>query len=101
MKNIIICMLLVLVIVSIERNVYQGRRIIFLSRPYNLIVDIKDELLKKYVEIIEIIENEELERSRFKYDSLQTLLEIRQIQLDSLMYAYKFDLLNESLGGEE
>ena len=101
MKNIIICMLLVLVIVSIERNVYQGRRIIFLSRPYNLIVDIKDELLKTYVEIIEIIENEELERSRFKYDSLQTLLEIRQIQLDSLMYAYKFDLLNESLGGEE
>ena len=101
MKNIIICMLLVLVIVSIERNVYQGRRIVFLSRPYNLIVDIKEELFKKYVEIIEIIENEELERSRFKYDSLQTLLEIRQIQLDSLMYAYKFDLLNESLGGEE
>ena len=74
MKNIIICMLLVLVIVSIERNVYQGRRIVFLSRPYNLIVDIKEELFKKYVEIIEIIENEELERSRFKYDSLQTLL---------------------------
>jgi hypothetical protein len=94
-------MLLVLVIVSIERNVYQGRRIVFLSRPYNLIVDIKEELFKKYVEIIEIIENEELERSRFKYDSLQTLLEIRQIQLDSITFAYKFDLLNESLGGEE
>jgi hypothetical protein len=100
------------VIISIERNVYQGRRIVFLSRPYNLIVDIKEELLKKYVEIIEIIENEELERSRFKYDSLQTLLEIRQIQLDSLMYAYKFDtiqefkhlipeIFDESLGGEE
>jgi hypothetical protein len=89
------------VIVSIERNIYQGKMLYKFYKPYDLIVDINKASDSLYKEMLRIIDSNEIEQSKFQFDSFHVLLEIRQMKLDSLTFAYKFDSLNESLGGDE